>query len=221
MTYHHKHTPQQHDDRKAAIGFGLHLSRGQRRQLRGLDFYRFIHTYTRKLQSFTLVVVATYLLFLALFLVGMLGNGREGNEVRGRVGWFCEEESIWDDTVPQSYFSRFNLMTCHVFRSIDWSIKQVTPQSLPLHESALLVELFLALLIIWGVRQPLGGPTSSLTISAAATAAAKTRSCKEAEEKGATLVWSSPRKTKRQVSRWGRNGIVRALGTILRASGLR
>lgn len=88
MTYHHTHTHtiKQHDDPKAAIGFGLHLSRGQRRQLRGLDFYRFIHTYTRKLQHFTLVVAATYLLFLALFLVGMLGNGREGNGVRERMG---------------------------------------------------------------------------------------------------------------------------------------
>lgn len=47
--------------------------------------------------------------------------------------------------------------------------QQVTPQSLPLYECALAVELFLALLIIWGVRQPLGGPTTSLSISAAAT----------------------------------------------------
>lgn len=34
-------------------------------------------------QSFTLVVAVTYVGFLALFLVGMVGNGREGtNEAR-------------------------------------------------------------------------------------------------------------------------------------------
>ncbi len=33
-----------------AVGFGLHLSRGQRQQLHGLELYRYIHNYTRKLQ---------------------------------------------------------------------------------------------------------------------------------------------------------------------------
>lgn len=32
------------------MGFGLHLSRGQRQQLHGLDLYRYIRKYTRKLQ---------------------------------------------------------------------------------------------------------------------------------------------------------------------------
>lgn len=36
-----------------------------------------------RIQSFTLLVAVTYLAFLALFLVGMVGNGREGtNEAR-------------------------------------------------------------------------------------------------------------------------------------------
>lgn len=65
------------------MGFGLHLSRGQRQDLHGLNLYRYIRKYTHKLQTFTLVVAVTYFCFLALFLVGMVGNGREGtNEVR-------------------------------------------------------------------------------------------------------------------------------------------
>ncbi len=132
------------------------------------------------MQSFTLVVAATYLLFLGLFLVGMIGNGRQGNEVRALI---CRPHLI----IPQP--SHPLSTHTHTQNAI-----QVTTQSLPLHEAALGVELLLALLIIWGVRQPLGGP-----IAAAATVAAGSSSGGGAEASGkggnggAMLAWSSPR----------------------------
>lgn len=61
---------------------------------------------------------------------------------------------------------------------------------MPLHESALGIELLLALLIILGVRQPLSGPTP-LSISAATVVAGAGAEAHKGE--GATLVWTSPR----------------------------
>lgn len=74
----------------------------------------------------------------------------------------------------------------------------MTPQSLPLHEAALGVELLLALLIILGVRQPLGGPTP-LSISAATVVAGSGVDAAKADS--ATLVWVSLDRTRQKKGR--------------------
>ena len=137
------------------------------------------------MQSFTLVVAATYLAFLALFVVSMLGNGREGtNEARGRhyPCRICYHTHTMHALSPPPHSTLFPQSPQN---------KQVTRQSLPLHEAALGVELLLALLIILGVRQPLGGPTP-LSISAA-TVVAGSNGADAAKGESATLVWTSPR----------------------------